>query len=216
MRERVRARAVPFLVSMLVLVLACDGTAPPEDTLSEVGLYSEALLRIDAGPAEALVAINGRVAVTVRHFNDRLMEFAVEDRSQEVSEARLQVLDQMIDYQLIVLEGQRRHPDLTLDASSEGSRYDAQRRLAQRVIRESVGNPDIVSDAEARTYLLEKGSDLSDLAQKMPSQEEQLLMAKVMLIDERWRAQLAAWRSENRVEVFEEHLEERRKDEVDS
>jgi len=209
MRKRARARTrllAACLAASLWASWGCD-TSDAAPT-PEPGIYPESRLRIEGEPTGVLVAIDGEAAIHVRDFNDRLMEFAVEDRGQQVEVARRQVLDKMIDYQLIVWEGRRRHPEMAGPAPPEKGRYYTQRLLAQTVIGESVTNPDLVSDAEAREYLASHREALENLIQNTPSEEDQLVLAKVSLIDARWREQLRTWRTEREVRIFEEHLRE--------
>jgi hypothetical protein len=205
MRSRKRARGLAGLL-LLGLLPAGGCDAPDSGEAQEPGTYSETRLRIDRDPAEVLATIDGEAAITVGHFNDRLIEFAVEDQRQDLAVARRQVLDEMIDYQLIVREGRRRHPEMAADAGPEKGPYYTQRLLAQTVIRESATNPDLASDEEAREFLREEQGALQRLIEKTPSPEERLLIAKVGLLDQRWRAQLRAWRSEHDIEISEEKL----------
>jgi hypothetical protein len=176
----------------------------------QTGVYSPERLRIKLGPTEVLVNIGGDVAITVSEFNDRLKEFPVGDQAQGLLEARKETLFQMIDYKAVAREGLRRHhPEKALPSNETGNPYASERFLAESVISKSVAIPGLVSDEDAKAFVLQRGEAFEQLVGPLGSPEAKMIHAKILLLDQRWRAQVETWRNLEEIEIFENNLKDR-------
>jgi hypothetical protein len=223
---------------MLAMVGGCFDAGRGYEPELEPSMYSARQLRIDADRSNVLVTINGEAAVTVGFFNDLILEFAVEDRDQEPFDARMEVLSKMIDFQVILIEARRLHPEgvsmasanamvdtrqLAVGQSEEGSTssdadaqsaapsdpYAEERALARAVIQERVIAPDAVSDQDVKAYFEQHSAELDELVGPDSSVKDKMFMARIALIDTNWRKQVEEWRSQEEITVFEEHLKDR-------
>lgn len=211
-------RFSPALLFALVTALACgdQNHSAPVDEAADVihsgvdsGIYSPERLRIRGDPAGVLVTIGRDIAITVSEFNNRLQEFPIGDEEQSLIDARRAALSQMIDYKTIAREGLRRHhPDQALPSNDAQNPYAAERFLAESVISRSVGNPSLVSDEDANAFVRERGEAFEQLARSLGSSQERMIFAKILLLDQRWLAEVEAWRNLEEIEIFEDNLED--------
>jgi hypothetical protein len=222
-----RMIAMPRLSPALLLVLfvvgfACDGQDPaaPVDEVADAfrsgsgvisGIYSPERLRIRAEPIEVLVAIDSDTAISVWEFNHRLREFPIEDEGQSLLDARKSVLSRMIDYKTIAREGLRRHhPDQPLPSNDPLHPFATEKFLAESVIQRSVAIPGLVSDEDAAAFARERGEAFDRAAGEASSEQERMIFAKILLLDQRWRAQVETWRKSETIEIFDDNLEDRK------
>jgi hypothetical protein len=158
-------------------------------------------LTLTGPPRDVLARIGGWPAITLYEFNARLPEFPVGDTGQGVLDARKEVLDQMVDAKLIVLEARRRRGDVDPRFGDPVLSIAEERSLATGVIVESVANPALLSDAEARSYFLEHKEAFPQIQSADLSKPEMVLSVKFSILSERFRNQRRAWRLEQGVET---------------
>jgi hypothetical protein len=218
------SRSSPALLLALVLFagFACGGQDPPapvegvgvaldSGSGDAAGVYSPERMHIRADPAEVLVTIDRDTVISVWEFNHRLREFPIGDEGQSVLDARKVVLSRMIDYKAVAREGLRRHhPDQPLPPNSAQDPFAAERFLAESVMSRSMANPSLVSDEDAATFVRERGEAFDQAAGKVGSEQGKMIFAKILLLDQRWQAQVETWRNSEKIEIFDDNLEDRK------
>jgi hypothetical protein len=77
------------------------------------------------------------------------------------------------------------------------------------LIRNSVANPFLIGDDEARAYLAEHRDQFSQLSQGQSnlSDEERMLFIKFTILSQRFQEQVRQWRSRETVVIDESLLE---------
>jgi hypothetical protein len=154
------------------------------------------------GPPDDVVArIGGRPAITSREFNARLTEFPIGDSGQGVYEARISVVNQMVDAKLIVLEARRRRGEADPHADDRAITLAEERDLGVGVIRESVANPMLLSNAEAQAYFEEHREAFPQVRSADLSEPEHVLFVKFTILSKRFQERLEDWRSDAGVEI---------------
>lgn len=215
-------RFSPALLLALFAGFACDGQDPAAlvdrtvDVLHSgsavaLGIYSPGRLRIRADPAEVLATIDRDSAISVLEFNYRLREFPIEDEGQSLIDARRAALSRMIDYKTVAREGLRRHhPDQPLPSNDPQHPFAAERFLAESVISRSMAIPSLISDEDAAAFIREQGEAFDQAAGKAGSAQQRMMFAKILLLDQRWRTQVEAWRKSEKIEIFDDNPEDRK------
>src|SRR5262245_51242437 len=200
-------RSAALLAAILALgtALSCSTHAPDSAQASAPapgsGIYPLGKLELTGAPRNVVATIGGRPAITLYEFNSRLPEFPVGDKGQAVLDARKEVVDQMVDAKLIVLEARRRRGDVDPHFGDPPLSIAEERSLATGVVMDSVANPAILSDSEARSYFLEHKEDFPQIDSADLSKPELVLSVKFSILSARFREKRRAWRIEEGVEI---------------
>ena len=150
------------------------------------------------GPEEVVLVRSGEAPfITVGQYNDWLGSYPLNITSADPAEARMQAIDQMVTFKLIVQKARER--GYANRSESRGASAD-DRALAMSFIQEWVTNVALVSDEEAREYEARDAERFADLDSPELPVQLKMMAVRGSVRGEQLVAQVEIWKRESEIQ----------------